>query len=353
MKTGKTHLYHPGVMAALCAALLFGCGTPLAKWLLDAINPWMLAGLLYLGSGIGLTVYRLVSRKPLIEKLSLSEWGWLGSAVVFGGIAGPLLLLWGLMNMPASAASLLLNVEGVFTALLAWFVFHENVNRRIALGMILIVIGSVFLSGGAGGMSLTLLWPSLAIVAACLAWAIDNNLTRKISLSDASWIAAVKGWVAGSVNAGAALALGSPLPDWPEALAAMSVGCVAYGISLSLFVVALRHIGTARTGAYFSIAPFFGAALSIAVLGEPLTTQLTIAGVLMAIGVWLHLTEQHHHRHHHGVLEHEHMHTHDEHHQHSHDPPVPPGTRHRHKHRHMPLTHAHAHFPDAHHDHKH
>lgn len=354
MKTA-THLYHPGVIAALCAALLFGCGTPLAKWLLGTLDPALLAGLLYLGSGIGLSVYRFALGKPLIETLAPRAWGWLALAVGFGGIAGPLLLMWGLANMPASAASLLLNVEGVFTVLLAWFVFRENVNRRVALGMALIVTGSIVISGGtgAGRWSLTLIWPSLAVMAACLAWAVDNNLTRKIALADASWIAAVKGWVAGGVNAGAALALGARLPDWPPALAAMTVGCAAYGISLCLFVVALRHLGTARTGAYFSVAPFFGAALSIALLGEPLTLQLAVAGAFMAVGVWLHLTEEHDHLHEHGELEHEHMHTHDEHHQHAHDYPVPPGTRHRHTHRHTPLTHAHPHFPDAHHDHKH
>lgn len=354
MKLANTHLYHPGVIAALVAAVLFGCSTPFAKALLNDINPWLLAGLLYLGSGVGLSVYRFALRKPFIEKLTLKEWGWLVTAVIFGGILAPVLLLLGLQHLQASSVSLLLNLEGVFTAVLAWFVFHENVNRRIAVGMLLIVAGSVFLSVGAGRLSIPDLWPTLAISAACFAWAVDNNVTRKVSLSDASWIAAMKGGVAGSVNIGIALTVGASLPQWPQLAAAMSVGCVAYGISLTLFVIALRHIGTARTGAYFAIAPFFGAVLSLLMLNEPLTLQLAMASLLMGLGVWLHLTETHHHLHDHEFMEHEHLHTHDDgHHDHTHDYPVPPGTRHSHKHRHAPMKHSHAHFPDVHHSHKH
>lgn len=253
--------------------------------------------------------------------------------------------------MPASDASLLLNAEAVFTALLAWFAFKENFDRRIAIGMIVIVLGAVVLSWP-DEARLSSVWPAFAVLGACFAWGLDNNLTRKVSLSDASWIACVKGLVAGSVNLVLAFVLGATPPPIPNVAGAMVVGFFAYGVSLALFVVGLRHLGTARTAAYFSIAPFFGAALAIA-MGEPVTLPLLLAGGLMALGVWLHLTEQHEHEHMHEVLEHSHAHVHDEHHQHSHEPLVSSGTPHAHWHRHEALSHTHAHFPDVNHRHSH
>ena len=347
-------LLQPGVLAALLAALLFGAGTPLAKLLLTSLNPWLLAGLLYLGSGLGMTLYRLISGAQRVH-LTRSEWPWLLGAVLCGGVIAPVLLMFGLRGMPASGASLLLNAEGVFTALLAWFAFKENFDRRIAVGMLAILAGAAILnwpseSNQTEGASL---WPALAILGACLAWGLDNNLTRKVSLTDATWIAAVKGMTAGVVNLTIAALLGiSSLPSLLTISMAMLLGLVAYGISLALFVVALRHLGTARTGAYFSVAPFFGAMLALA-MGDVITLPLLIAGVLMAIGVWLHLSENHIHPHQHEPMEHEHEHVHDEHHQHEHDEPVAPGTKHRHRHRHDDLTHSHPHFPDSHHTHNH
>jgi drug/metabolite transporter (DMT)-like permease len=217
--------------------------------------------------------------------------------------------------------------------------------------MIAIVAGAIVLSVPSGAR-VSGLWPSLAILGACFAWGIDNNLTRKVSLADATWIASVKGGVSGIVNLGLAFALGASLPAWPDLAAAMTVGLLAYGVSLALFVVGLRHLGTARTGAYFSVAPFFGAVLAVA-MGAPVTLPLLIAGALMALGTWLHLSEHHEHGHAHEAMEHSHEHVHDEHHQHAHDHPVTPGTRHSHPHRHAPLIHTHPHFPDAHHRHEH
>jgi len=344
-------LRNTGVQAALAAALLFGAGTPIAKLLLVDVSPWMLAGLLYLGSGVGLGTYRLIRRAPR-PHLNRHELVPLAGAVFFGGLVGPVLLMFGLLGMPASGASLLLNAEGVATALLAWFVFKENFDRRIALGMGAIVAGAVVLSWP-GQADFTGMWPSLAILGACLAWGIDNNLTRKVALHDATWLAAVKGLVAGPVNLVIAFALGAVLPPLLNVGAAMLTGLLAYGISLVLFIVALRHIGTARAGAYFSIAPFFGAVLAIA-LGDPITIPLIIAGVLMALGVWLHLTERHEHPHTHQPLAHDHWHTHpDAHHDHPHAEPVAAGTRHRHPHVHVELTHTHEHYPDSHHRHSH
>ncbi len=336
----------PGVPSALGAALLFGAGTPLAKSLLDAVSPWLLAGLLYLGSGIGLTLYRYLIHSPAV-RLPRDEVPWFGGAILAGGIVGPVLLMIGLTSMPASGASLLLNAEGVFTALLAWFAFKENFDRRIALGMGAIVAGAVVLSWP-GEARFAGIWPALAVLGACFAWGIDNNLTRRISLTDATWIASVKGLVSGAVNLILAFSLGASIPALPALASAMVVGLLAYGLSLALFVVGLRHLGTARTGAYFSVAPFFGASLAL-LMGESVTMQLLLAGILMALGTWLHLTEQHDHEHAHEALQHDHEHTHDEHHQHEHDVPVTKGTRHHHMHWHQPLIHKHPHFPDAHH----
>lgn len=343
-------LRQPGVPAALGAALLFGAGTPLAKWLLDAISPWLLAGLLYLGSGLGLTLYRRLIRAPAVHLL-WNEASWFAGAIVAGGIVGPVLLMIGLTGMPASGASLLLNAEGVFTALLAWFAFKENFDRRIALGMGAILAGALVLSWP-GEATFAGLWPTLAVLGACFAWGIDNNLTRKIALTDATWVAAVKGLVSGAVNLILAFSLGASMPSPPNLAGAMAVGLLAYGVSLALFVVGLRHLGTARTGAYFSVAPFFGALLAV-LMGEAVTPLLLIAGVLMALGTWLHLTERHGHDHTHEKLGHDHEHVHDEHHQHDHDGLSMPGVKHRHPHWHQPQTHTHPHFPDAHHRHNH
>lgn len=339
-----------GVGAALLAAALFGAGTPLAKTLMDEVSPWVLAGVLYLGSGLGLALLRWVRHAPKV-RLTASERPWLAGAVLAGGVVGPVLLMFGLSGMPASGASLLLNAEGVFTALLAWFVFRENFDRRIALGMLAIVAGAVVLSWP-GDAEFGTPWPALAVLGACLAWGIDNNLTRKVSLTDASWVAMVKGLSAGSVNLAIALTLGANLPALQVLAGAAALGFFAYGISLTLFVVALRHLGTARTGAYFSVAPFFGAVLAVVLLGEAITQELLVAGLLMTLGVWLHLSENHDHLHVHESMEHEHEHEHDLHHMHHAPEEAPPGP-HSHRHRHAPLTHSHEHFPDEHHRHSH
>ena len=358
-----------GVSYALAAALLFGMGTPLAKLLLASVHPLMLAALLYLGSGLGLAGVRAIRREHAVLPQG-TQWLWLAGAVLAGGVVGPVLLMWGLSSFNAADASLLLNSEGVLTALLAWFVFRENFDRRIALGMLAIVAGGLVLSwprggdpnNGMGGGSVV---SALLVVAACLAWAIDNNLTRKLALLDAGFIAMVKGLVAGSVNLGLALLTGASLPAAGVVAQAALLGFASYGASLVLFVLALRHLGTARTGAYFSVAPFAGALLALPLLGEPLTLPLLAGGALMAIGVALHLTEKHAHAHVHEALVHDHEHRHggieggDVHHAHTHTgqgqdlDPVMPGASHSHVHQHLPLAHSHAHFPDAHHRHGH
>lgn len=337
----------------MCSAFLFGAGTPLAKSLLDSVSPWMLAGLLYLGSGVGLAIYRILSGASR-PRLNPGEIKWLAVAVLCGGGLAPVLLMVGLSAMAASHAALLLNAEAVLTALLAWIVFKENFDRRIAMGMAAIVAGALLLSwpqAPASRPAVTSLWPALAVVAACFFWALDNNFTRKVSLTDASWIACVKGLAAGAVNLALAFAIGASLPAPGMVSAAMAVGFVAYGVSLALFVVGLRHLGAARAGAYFSIAPFVGALFSVLFLAEPVTWQLLAAALLMGLGVWLHLTEHHAHAHRHEAMEHDHPHAHDQHHPHDHAAVVA-GT-HSHRHRHEPMSHSHAHYPDAHHRHPH
>jgi drug/metabolite transporter (DMT)-like permease len=344
----------PGITAALAAALLFGASTPLAKQLLRDTPPMLLAGLLYLGSGVGLSLVRLLRdrgwRVPVLER---SEWLWLLLAIGFGGVLAPLLLMLGLARTSAASASLLLNLEVVFTALLAWIVFSENTDRRVVLGMGLIAAGAALLGARSAAQALGLGWGSLLIALACLCWAIDNNLTRKVSASDALFLAALKGLVAGLANAGLAVLLGGRLPAPGAAAQAMVVGLLGYGLSLVMFVLALRQLGAARTGAYFSTAPFVGAAVALLAFGEHPSPTFWLAGTLMAAGVWLHLQERHQHVHTHLPLTHTHAHVHDEHHQHSHGFGWDGREPHSHAHSHALLTHSHAHYPDIHHQHEH
>jgi drug/metabolite transporter (DMT)-like permease len=342
------------VVAAIAAAVLFGASTPFAKVLVGAVSPLLLAGLLYLGSGVGLLGARLVRDRGFTRaQLSRLDWLWFGGAIVFGGVLGPLLLMYGLAGAAAADASLLLNLEGVLTALLAWVVFGEHTERRIVTGMGLIVAGGALLAWPQGQRSATHLAGALGIIGACVCWAIDNNLTRKVAAADALFIAGVKGMSAGLVNLLLALWLGAHLPRLSLTAAALGVGLAGYGISLVLFVLALRGLGSARTGAYFSTAPFIGAAIAIGLLHDPVSWEFWGAAVLMAAGVWLHLTERHEHEHVHERLTHTHPHRHDLHHHHGHDFAWDGREPHSHEHSHQPLKHTHAHYPDVHHRHGH
>lgn len=343
----------PGVPMALGSAVMFGAATPLSKLLLSAADPGLLAGLLYLGAGLGLAIVHLGRSAmgiPAPEApLRASDMPRLAAVVLFGGVAGPLLLMLGLLRTEAATASLLLNVEGLATMAIAWVVFRENVDRRLLLGAIAILAGAVALSWEGNGIGFET--GAALIVGACLAWGIDNNLTRKLSSADPVQIAMIKGLAAGAVNTGLALLNGAAMPSPGTVVASAIVGFFGVGVSLVLFVLALRHLGTARTGAYFSFAPFIGAVVAIVVLHEPLTLKLVFAGLTMGAGLWLHLAERHDHEHEHGAMEHEHAHDHDAHHRHNHDETVT--TPHSHWHQHPPLRHAHPHFPDTHHRHGH
>src|SRR5213593_2014217 len=343
------------IILALIAALLFGLSTPAAKILLDTTDPWLLAGLFYLGSGLGLgglrVILLLIGRAPRDAPLRRRDVPWLTGAILTGGIVGPVFLMFGLAGGSASQAALLLNLEGVLTAVLAWLVFREHIGIRIALGMALITAGALVIAWQAD-RGLPIDRQAMFVAGACLAWALDNNLTRKVSGGDATLVAALKGGAAGAVNFTIAMATGAPFPGSGGVLGAAVVGFVGYGVSLMLFVRALRDLGAARTGAYFSTAPFIGAVASVAALGEPLSGRLTAGGLLMAIGVGLHVSERHVHEHVHEPLAHEHVHRHDDaHHTHPHEAQT--SEPHSHWHVHGELRHSHPHYPDLHHRHRH
>jgi drug/metabolite transporter (DMT)-like permease len=344
----------PGLLAALASAVLFGATTPIAKQLLEGASPLIVAGLLYLGSGFGVSLLRIVQEGGWPPTgLGRSDWKWLAAATVAGGVFAPALLMIGLTHADAATASLLLNLEAVFTAVLAWRVFHEATSRRVVLGFFAIFAGGLLLVWPAQialpGRSLGL----LSVAAACLCWGLDNNLTRKISAADSRVIAGIKGLIAGSTNTVLAFGLGATLPVPEYFMSTLLLGFLGYGVSLILFIVALRHLGTARTGAYFSTAPFIGTALAVLLYGQPVTGAFWLAAALMGLGVWLHVTEHHGHSHVHEPVTHSHAHEHDTHHQHEHGDEQDGTEPHTHEHRHEPLPHSHEHFPDIHHQHRH
>ncbi|WP_210490857.1 DMT family transporter [Microvirga antarctica] len=350
--SNHSHLW-PGVPLALGSAVLFGASAPFSKLLIGPIDPWLLAGILYLGAGAGLAVVHwgrprlgLASIEAPLQRRDLL---WLAAVILFGGVLGPLLLMLGLSQTSAASGSLLLNLEGLATMAIAWIVFRENVDRRLLLGAAAILSGAVLLSWN--GQAFSLDTGGVLIAAACLCWGIDNNLTRKLASADPVQIAMVKGVVAGVTNCALALGLGAVLPGASLIGMGALVGFLGIGVSLVMFMLGLRHLGTARTGAYFSLAPFIGSGLALAMFREELTLQFGLAGLLMALGLWLHLTESHDHEHVHQDLEHDHSHVHDDHHQHHQAGRVT--EPHSHMHRHEPLRHKHPHYPDLHHRHSH
>ena len=338
---------------AVGAAVLFGAMAPFGKVLLGEVEPQLLAGLLYLGAGIGLAAVHLgcaaLGIRAPEAPLRPRDLPWLAAVILFGGVLGPFLLMLGLARTEASSGSLLLNLETLFTMGIAWLVFRENVDRRLLLGAVAILVGAAILSWGGRGVEVDT--GPVLIAAACLAWGIDNNLTRKLSSADPVLTAMIKGLAAGTVNAGLAMLGGATIPAAGIVGASAMVGFLGIGISLVLFVLALRHLGTARTSAYFSLAPFIGAVLALGLLHENVTLDLVLAGLLMGFGLWLHLAERHDHEHQHEAFEHEHSHRHDIHHRHPHDGPA--SEPHSHWHRHAPLRHTHPHYPDLHHRHGH
>jgi drug/metabolite transporter (DMT)-like permease len=281
------------ILYALLSAALFGLSTPAAKFLLGTIDPGVLAGIFYCGAGIGTALLRRARPKDFLyteDKLQTQDIPWLAGAVLSGGVVGPLLLFLGLRLTDAATASLLLTLETVATGLIAWIIFRERFNARVAFGMVLLLAGSVTLAWS-GTPSLDNFLGPLAVTGACIAWGIDNNLTRKVSHANPLQIVQIKGLVAGPVNLALALSTGGSLPQPTLAVIALLVGFAGYGVSIAFFVLALRKLGSARTGAYFGVAPFVGASASVLVLGDRVTAQLVVAGCLIGAGVWLYATE--------------------------------------------------------------
>jgi len=275
----------PGVPLALASSVLFGASTPFSKLLLSEVPPQLLAGVLYLGAGMGLAVLQLARAAigfPSPEApLRRSDLPWLAAIILFGGVIGPLLLMLGLARTDAASAALLLNLEGLATMAIAWLVFRENADWRIFLGALAILAGAATLTWRGGEFHLDL--GALLVAGACLAWGVDNNLTRKLSASDPVSIATTKGLVAGTVNVLLAFAQGQAVASLSTLGLAAVLGFFSIGVSLVLFMLALRHLGTARTGAYFSLAPFIGALIAVMLLREPLGSSLAISAGLMGL----------------------------------------------------------------------
>jgi len=347
-----------GASLAVGAALLFGLGVPLAKQLLSAIAAPMVSALFYLGSAAALCVGWITAR-TINPKLRLKQAPlrrqhipWLAGSIICGGIFAQFLEIYGISLIPASEASLLLNLEAVFTVTVALVLFREHAGRNFIAGTVLLIAGAIILTAGPGWrFSLSL--GSLCLIFACLGWSMDNNLTRHISHANPVFPVMIKGLVSGLILLGIALSLHSKLPSTMLALQAMAVGAMSYGLSLVLYVLAMRYLGAARTGAYFCTAPFVGAGASIFFLHEPVSMSFVLSAALMAIGLFLHFTENHDHLHVHEPITHEHEHVHDEHHRHQHESSDPDNEPHSHIHTHEALEHAHPHMPDIHHRHDH
>jgi drug/metabolite transporter (DMT)-like permease len=345
-------------MAALISALLFGLSAPLGKMLLEDMASLPLAGLLYLGCGLGLTVMtcfrRFVFRQDLScveSKLRGMDYLYLGGAVLAGGVTAPILLLQGLLIIPAGNAALLLNSEAVLTVLIAALIFREPVTKWVWGAFLCMLFAAFVLTIRVDAVSLQAEPGTVLIVLACLMWALDNNLTRNIAHRDPVFIARFKGLAAGTTVLSAGLLMGDPIPPVEAGLMALLLGAFSYGASLVLFIHALRYLGTARTVIYFSAAPILGALASILILAEPVTPMLLLAAAVTVCSVVFLMRENHDHEHVHEAVFHEHRHIHDEHHQHEHtDVWREP---HSHGHLHGPLVHSHAHTPDLHHLHRH
>jgi drug/metabolite transporter (DMT)-like permease len=342
-----------GPLLGLAAAAAFGLSTPFAKLLLSSFTPTLLAGLLYLGAALALWGIRLARRSSFETPLRRADVPLLAAVVLTGGVVGPVLMLLGLRRLSAFSGSLLLNLEAPFTMLLAVLVFREHLGRRTALAGLCIVGGAAVLKLEPGSLGADA-WGMLLIAAACLCWAIDNNLTQRLSLRDPFAIVRVKATGAALANTTLALTwLDASLPSGRLVAAALALGSVSYGASIVLDAYALRLVGASREAAYFATAPFLGASLSVALFDTPLRLLDVGAMLIMLVGVVLMLREKHGHAHVHEPLHHEHVHTHDEHHGHVHLPGDPQGEPHAHRHHHGRLQHDHPHVPDLHHRHEH
>ena len=339
---------------AILSAALFGVSPVLCKMLIGGMSPALLAGLLYLGSGAGLLLFLILRRVNHIRdaaRLSPKDRWKLAGAVLSGGVAAPLCLTYGIKYGTATGTSLLLNLETAATTLISWLIFKEHIGARVWYGKFLILAGAALIilrSGEEPYLSL----PGLLIVLACIFWGVDNNLTREVEDLPATLLAALKGLGAGLFNTSLALFFNTGKPSWMQVGGALAVGAMSYGLSLVLFVEALRRIGSARTSTFFAVGPFIGSCLSVAMLGERPPPSFGLAALLMAGGVIVLYREKHRHLHTHEEITHNHAHIHDAHHTHPHES-ADTGKQHTHTHVHEAVTHIHGHWPDIHHRHGH
>lgn len=339
-----------GALLALLAAALFGLSTPLVQRFGQGLGPFITAALLYAGAALVATLQRRAAHAE--APLRRDDVPRLLAMAGMGAVIGPVALAWGLQRTSGASASLMLTLEAVFTAVLAWRWYGEVLDGRVKTAVALLLAGGALLVIDQGLSSQVQLLGLLAVAVATVAWGVDNTLSRGVADRDPGQVVLVKAVLGAGATTALALAWGEALPPWPAALALLAVGATGYGLSLRFYLLAQRHFGAARTGSVFAFAPFIGV-LGAFALGERSASGLLWAGgAWMVIGVLIHLAEDHAHAHDHEALAHEHAHTHsDGHHNHTHEP-MPSGS-HSHPHHHSPLSHTHPHAPDLHHQHRH
>ena len=349
------HLSLPAVrggLLALLAAALFGVSTPLVQHFGAGLGAFTTAALLYAGAAVvGLLSRQRVEREARLMRVDLPR---LLSMAAFGAVLGPVALAWGLQHTSGTSASLMLTLEALFTAVLARLLYQETMDRRVWAAMLLLLAGGIALVLDQGRSGGTQLWGMLAVLLATAVWGTDNTLSRALAERDPGQVVLGKAAIGAAATAGLAFTIGEPTPSAGAALVLFAVGASGYGLSLRFYLLAQRAFGAARTGSVFAFAPFIGAGFAVALGDRSGTWVMAIGGVLMMLGVVLHLMESHGHEHSHEALEHEHAHAHshdDGHHDHTHA--VLPTNSHSHPHVHAPTQHAHPHVPDAHHRHSH
>ncbi|MFY7942801.1 MAG: EamA family transporter [Burkholderiaceae bacterium] len=339
-----------GGLLALLAAILFGISTPLVQYVGRGLGAFSTAALLYAGAALVAALMRRPSDRE--AGLRRSDLPRIAAMTGFGAVLGPVALVWGLQRTSGASASLMLTLEAVFTAVLAWRLYGESMDKRVAAAMVLLLMGAITLVSEQGQAGTSQLTGLLAVLVATAAWGIDNALSRGVADRDHGQVVLIKAALGAAATLGLAILFGESMPTVTAAAALLVIGATGYGLSLRFYLLAQRAFGAGRTGSVFAFAPFIGA-LGAFVMGERTGTWLfPVGGLLMLLGVLLHLYETHGHAHDHEALEHEHAHNHDDgHHLHEHHPM--PVSTHSHWHRHEPMRHAHAHVPDAHHLHRH
>ena len=339
-----------GAFLALVAAGLFGISTPLVQRFGIEVGAFCTAALLYAGAAVvGVLLRRSATREARVVR---SDYARLAAVALFGAVIGPVALAWGLQRTSGTSASLLLTLEALFTAVLAWRIYGETMDRRVGAAMFLLLAGGVVLVLDRGSMGDAQLWGTLAVLLATAAWGMDNTLSRALAERDPGQVVMIKAALGASATGIIGQLLGEPTPSWSAALALFLVGATGYGLSLRFYLLAQRAFGAARTGSVFALAPFIGALVAFTLGDRSASAVMLAGGGLMLLGVMFHLAETHHHEHLHDAVAHEHAHRHDDgHHEHVH---VESGeAEHSHQHTHAPTRHAHAHVPDAHHGHRH